>query len=113
VTAPAGSQSPGSGQQPQVQQEGQQNKAASVTKPAKSCKKNRRVIKIHFTGVKKPDRVISRKVTLNGKRVKVGRKTKVLKINLKKRKAGTYRIFVLVKSKKGKVRRTARTYKVC
>ena len=27
--------------------------------------------------------------------------------------AGTYRIFVLVKSKKGKVRRSARTYKVC
>jgi ABC-2 type transport system ATP-binding protein len=113
VAAPAGTQSPGAGQQPQVKQEGQQNKAASITTPAKSCKKNRRVVKIHFTGVKKPDRIISRKVTLNGKRLKVNRKAKVFKISLKKRKPGTYRIYVLVKSKKGKVRRTARTYRVC
>ncbi|MCW2991672.1 MAG: transporter ATP-binding protein [Solirubrobacterales bacterium] len=113
VTGPAPAVQPaGSGQMPSVAEEGRQTTAASLPTPAKSCKKNRRVITIHFTGVKKPDRIISRKVTINGKRIKAGH-GKTLKISLKKRKAGTYRIYVLVKSKKGKVRRTARTYKVC
>jgi len=112
-SAPAAgvSQPAGSGQQPQVAQEAKKNSAASLSK-ARACKKNRRVIRIHFTGVKKPDRVISRRVTLNGKRIKVGH-ARVLKIDLRKRKAGTYRIFVVVRSKHGKVRRTARTYRVC
>lgn len=101
---------PGAGQQAQVKQEGIKGSAGKLPK-ARSCKRNRRIIKIHFTGVKKPDRIISRKVTLNGKRLRV--RGKVLRIDLRHRKAGTYRVFVLVKSKRGKVRRSARTYKVC
>jgi hypothetical protein len=112
TTAPAvATQTPGAGQLPQVAREGATTKAASLPR-ARSCKKNRRIVKIHFTGVKKPDRIVSRRVTINGKRIKAGHGS-VLKINLKNRKPGTYRISVLVKSKKGKVRRTARTYKVC
>jgi hypothetical protein len=111
--APPGAttQTAGAGQLPQVANEGARNQAASLPRK-RSCKKNRRVITIHFTGVKKPDRVISRRVTINGKRIKAGR-GKTLRIDLRNRKAGTYRVAVLVKSKGGKVRRTARTYHVC
>jgi predicted acyl esterase len=110
--APVGSAlAPGAGQLPQVAKEGSDNQAASLPKP-RACKRNRRVVRVHFTGVKKPDRIISRRVTVNGKRIKAGH-AKVLKIDLRKVRAGTYRIFVLVKSRKHKVRRTARTYKVC
>lgn len=110
VAAPQGSQSPGAGQQSQVAAEGQRTQAASLT-PRRRCARNRRVIRVRIVGVKKPDYIVSRKVTLNGKRVKQTRGG--ARIDLRKRRAGSYRVFVLVKSKRGKVRRTARTYKVC
>lgn len=110
VAAPGGSQSPGAGQQPQVAAEGQRTQAASLT-PRRRCKRNRRVIVVRIVGVKKPDFIVSKKVTLNGKRVKLRRGG--ARIDLRKRRAGIYRVFVLVKSKRGKIRRSARSYKVC
>lgn len=111
ASAPATKVQPaGSGQSPQVAAEGAKTQAASLPKQ-RACKKNRRVIRVRIVGVKKPDRIVSRRVTVNGKAVKVSRTS--ARIDLRKKKAGSYRIFVLVKSKQGKVRRTARTYKVC
>lgn len=109
--APAGTTlAAGAGQSAQVAQEGVTTQAASLPR-ARACSKNRRVVRVKIVGVTKPDFIVSRKVTVNGKRVKVGKRG--AKIDLRKKKAGSYRIAVLVKSKKGKVRRTARTYKVC
>jgi len=100
----------GLGQMPQVAQEGQRTTAASLPR-ARGCRRNRRVVRVRIVGVKRPDRIVSRRVTLNGKRVRTTRTG--ARIDLRRRPAGTYRVFVLVKSKRGKVRRTARSYKVC
>ena len=110
VAAPAGSQSPGAGVQPQVTKEGNATQAASLPKQ-RTCARNRRVIHIRIVGVHKPDVVVSRVVTVNGKRVRVGKRG--VAIDLRHKRAGSYRIVVVVKSKRGKVRRSARTYKIC
>jgi len=111
VAAPAGSQAPGAGQQAQVAAEGARTQAATLPPRARTCRRNRRVVRVRIVGVKRPDYIVNKKVTLNGRRVRLTRGG--ARIDLRTRRAGTYRVFVLVKSKRGKVRRTARTYRVC
>jgi hypothetical protein len=89
-------------------------RTASATLPrARSCA-SRRAFTIRLRRAPKGDRIRSADVRLNGRRLKVLRGTRLRStVSLRGLPRGTFRVTVTVRTRKGKVLRSARTYRTC
>jgi ABC-2 type transport system ATP-binding protein len=88
-------------------------RAAAALPSSKRCA-SRRSFRIRLAKAPKGDRIRSAVVTVNGKRVKVlTGKRLTAKINLRGLPKGTARVMVVVRTKKGRTLRSARTYRTC
>jgi ABC-2 type transport system ATP-binding protein len=113
VAAPAGTQSPGAGVQPQVLTEGSSNSAAQLPRPAPGCT-GKRSLRIHlrFAARHGHGRILWAKLSVNGHLVKTLRREQIrggyLLRGLPRRK--TFRVTVVEKTSRGRLLRSARTY---
>lgn len=87
-------------------------KAASL--PARGSCVSRRGFVIRLARVRRPDRLRSATVTVNGKRVKIVRGRGLRRpITLSRLPRGTFRVVVTVRTVRHRTRRSARTYRAC
>ncbi|MBI5103986.1 MAG: hypothetical protein HZB46_03165, partial [Solirubrobacterales bacterium] len=88
-------------------------RGAATLPAARSCS-SRRAFRIRLRRAPKGDRIRSAVVTVNGKRVRTLRGRRVTaRVDLRGLPKGTFRVAITVRTKKGRVLRSARTYRTC
>jgi predicted acyl esterase len=88
--------------------------AQSASLPSARRCASRRSFVIHLRRVRRPDRVVRATVLVNGKRTRVitGRRLRA-RVNLRGLPRGTFRVMVELRTHRGRVLRSARTYHTC